>query len=52
MREEAASLRGILEKLKNLNFKYPQFQEVFKQTIKQVEFLEKDKERWFILNHH
>ena len=51
MREEAESFQTILEKLKNINIKYPRFQEVFKQTMKQIEFLEKDKERWLFLNH-
>ena len=51
LREESNSFRAILEKLRSMDSKFPQFQEVFKQTMKQIEFLEKDKERWLILNH-
>lgn len=51
MREEESSFRNILEKVKELNSKFPQFQEVLKHVMKQIEFLEKDKERWLMLNH-
>lgn len=51
MQEEAHAFKNMLGKLKNLNSKFPQFEALFKPMMKQVEFLEKDKERWFIPNH-
>ncbi len=51
IREEAGAFQEVLEKLKRLHSKFPQFQDPFKNLMKQVEFLQKDKERWLMLNH-